>query len=109
MNTFNLYQNLFMHPSCDSQKIIHYALTSDDLHQHAPRQILMSWIMDLGQNINPAAAAKTLIEAYSEHPDFVPGKPQKELMTLLYEVSASDPKKQKRGHASDRKRRSWHG
>ena len=103
----NLYGNIVMHPSCDSQKIIHYALTSDDLHNHAPRQILMSWIMDLPQNIKPSEAAKTLIETYSEHPDFVQGEPQKELMTLLYEVSVTDPEKQKRGHASKKKNRRW--
>ncbi len=107
MTAFKLYRNLFMHPNCDAQKIIYYALTSDDLHQHAPRQILMSWIMDLPQNLDPAAAAKTLIETYTQHPGLVQGEAQKELLTLLYEVSVSDPKKQKRGHASGRRRRSW--
>lgn len=107
MNALRPYRNLYMHPSCDSQKIIHYALTSDDLYRHAPRQILMSWIMDLPQNINPAAAAKTLIENYTEHPDFIQGEPQKELLTLLYEVSVSNPKRQKRGHASGRRNRHW--
>ena len=101
------YGNVVMHPSCDSQKIIHYALTSDDLHNHPPRQILMSWIMDLPQNVDPAAAAKTLIETYSEHPDFMQGEPQKELLTLLYEVSTSDPQKQRRGHASKKRNRRW--
>ncbi len=98
---------LVMHPNCDPQKIIHYALTSDDLYQHAPRQILMSWIMDLPQNINAAEAAKTLMEVYGEHPEFVHGDPQKELMTLLYEVSIADPEKQKRGHASKKRNRRW--
>ena len=107
MSALKLYRNLYMHPGCDSQKIIHYALTSDDLYRHAPRQILMSWIMDLPQNLNPAKAAKTLIETYTAHPDFVHGEPQKELLTLLYEVSVSDPKKQRRGHASGRRNRRW--
>ncbi len=102
-----LHHNIVMHPSCDPQKIIHYALTSDDLNRHAPRQILMSWIMDLPQDINAANAAKTLIEAYGEHPEFVHGDAQAELMKLLYEVSIADPEKQKRGHASKKRNRRW--
>ncbi|MEM7206589.1 MAG: hypothetical protein AAF434_02080 [Pseudomonadota bacterium] len=99
--------NVVMHPNCDPQKIIHYALTSDDLNRHAPRQILMSWIMDLPQNLNAAEAAKTLMATYGEHPDFVHGDAQKELMTLLYEVSTSNPEKQARGHASKKRNRRW--
>ena len=100
-----LYRNLFMHPSCDQQKIIHFALTSDDLRQHAPRQILMSWIMDLPQSLDPATAAKTLLETYSSHPDLLDGEAQRELLKLLREVSLTTPKKQRRGHASVRRRR----
>ena len=107
MNPLKLHRNLYMHPGCDSQKIIHYALTSDDLYRYEPRQILMSWIMELPQNLDPAAAAKTLIETYSSHPDFVQGEPQKELLTLLYEVSVADPEKRQRGHASGRRNRRW--
>ena len=102
-----MFSNIVMHPSCDSQKIIHYALTSDDLHQHSPRQILMSWIMDLPQNVKAPDAAKTLIATYNEHPEFVPGDAQQELMKLLYEVSVSNPEKQKRGHASKKRDRRW--
>ncbi|MEM7291827.1 MAG: hypothetical protein AAF420_00365 [Pseudomonadota bacterium] len=98
---------IVMHPNCDPQKVIHYALTSDDLNKHAPRQILMSWIMDLPQNLDTANAAKTLIETYSDHPEFVQGEAQKELLTLLYEVSIADPEKQKRGHASKKRNRRW--
>ena len=99
--------NIIMHPNCDPQKIIHYALTSDDLHRHLPRQILMSWIMDLPQDLNTAEAAKTLISVYAEHPEFIHGDPQHELMGLLYEVSIADAEKQKRGHASKKRNRRW--
>ena len=99
--------NIVMHPGSDPQKIIHYALTSDDLNRHAPRQILMSWIMDLPENIKPADAANTLIAHYSDHADLVQGEAQKELLTLLYEVSTSNPEKQGRGHASRKRNRRW--
>ena len=99
--------NVLMHPNCDPQRIIHFALTSDDLHRHPPRQILMSWIMDLPAGINAADAARTLIESYSEHPEFVQGEAQKELLTLLYEVSVADPENRGRGHVSKKRNRRW--
>ncbi len=89
----------------DPQKIAHYALTSDDLAAHGARRILMSWVMSLPENTNPATAAKTLIEFYSEHRDRMKGNLQTEFVELLAEVSLADPATQTRRRVSTRRRR----
>ncbi len=89
----------------DPQKIIHYALTSNDLTAHGARRILMSWIMSLPQEADPAAAAKALAASYAQHLQRMQGPMQNELLELLSSVAENRPPEPRRKRVNARRRR----
>jgi hypothetical protein len=73
-------------PAYDQQKILFFAFTTTDLEQHSPKNILMSWVMDLPRNVVPKAAAQALLDYYPNHRDFIDGPLQRALIELIKEV-----------------------
>lgn len=91
----------------DPMAILKQAFEMGDQFPGPAEDLLLSWLLSLGGDQNPAAAAATLLPLYAES---VAGKPELQpiakLHRLLAEVAASPPAIARRGRLSARTKRS---